>query len=502
MRVRPTTRPGARGAALFAALLLGAPPAVADSPLRLTTTLESDTAWRVRSPRELQKSQNELELDASLALSPSLELRMIGRAIYDPRGKLIGDPPDPGFRPVDRVKLGGSRHFEAELREAYLDWHGRLAGARVDVRAGKQQIVWGQSLGLRILDLVNPQDFREVILDDFVDARIPTFALRADAVVRGVSLQGFAVPDFEPDLWPALSSEYALNSGVPGVLPALAPLPNDPLLAGGGPLLVPGEDRRPHDWRFESLGYGLRVAGTVSGFDLGVYGFDRVDPSPVTRRRVSSLPVPGVGPVPLNLLDTDYARVRSVGVSFARALGDFAVWSEGALSYGRAFATEDLGDADGWVSRPDLAYTLGLDWSGNEGWFVNLQWIEQKRFGPTHGVEVDRVRRFASLYVRGEVWGERLVPQLLVLVGVNDREAMIRPMLEWRASDRLSLAVGGDLWSGPRDGLLGQYAHPRSCASAPLVVPLPTAGACGFEPPPGEPSRVYVRLRYAFDSRF
>jgi hypothetical protein len=353
-----------------------------------------------------------------------------------------------------------------------------------------------------VLDMVNAQDFREVILDDLVDARIPTFALRSDVAVRGISFEGVVAPDFEPDLWPALESEYAFEIGVPGIVPDLAPLPNDPLLAGGGPLFVFGADRRPHDWRFESLGYGLRVAGSVRGFDLSLHAFDRVDPSPMTRRRVSTLAVPGVGPVPLNQLEIDYERVRSFGLSFTRPLGDFALWSEGALSHGRAFAVEDLGDADGWVRRPDVAYALGLDWTGLEGWFVNAQWIEQRRLGPGHGIEVDRVRRYTSLFVRGELAHERLVPQILVLVGLNEADTLIRPMLEWRATDRLSLALGGDFWSGPRDGMLGQFAHARTCAPVPAVVPLPIAGGCGFEPPPGEPSRIYLRLRYAFDLDF
>jgi hypothetical protein len=456
----------------------------------------------VRSPQKLQKSQNEVELDAALALSRSFELRVIGRSIYDPRGRLVGDPPDPEYRPVDRAQIGDSRYLEAELREAYLDWHGRLAGARLDVRAGKQQIVWGQSLGLRVLDVVNSQDYREVILDDLVDARVPTLALRADAVVRGLSLQGLLLPDFEPDLWPAIESEYALDAAVPGLLPDLAPLPADPLLAGGGPLFQLGDDRRPHDWRFESLGYGLRIGGALGGFDLAVYGLDRVDPSPVTRRRVSSIAVPGVGAAPLNLLDIDYARVRSIGLSFARPLGDFALWGEGMLSHGRAFAVEDVAEPDGWVERPDLAYALGLDWHGSESWFVNLQWIENRRYGPSHGIEVDRVRRYASLLLRAELWNGRVAPELFVLTGLSEREAMIRPQLEWRVNDRLSVAAGADLWTGPPDGLLGQYAHSRSCAPVPAVVPLPAAGGCGFEPPPGEPARVFLRLRYAFDARF
>ncbi len=487
---------------LVAAVVFAAGSVRAETPLELTTLLETDSAWRIHSPRQLQKSQNRLELDGALGLSKSFELRVTGRMIWDPTGNLVGRHPDPHFEPIDRAQAGTGQYLEAELREAYLDWHGRVAGMRLDVRAGKQQIVWGQSFGLRVLDLVNPQDYREFILDEFVDARIPTFALRGDLAARGFTLQAIVVPDFEPDLLPDLESEFGLESSVPGYLPGLAPLPDDPLFAGGGPILIPGDDDRPGDWRARSLAYGLRISTAARGFDVGLYYWDRIDPSPVFRRSIQSLVVPGYGPVPVNVIDTEYARVRSVGVSFARPLGQFALWGEGAVSHGRAFALDDLSDPDGWVRRPDLQYALGLDWNAGESWFANAQWIQFVRMGPTHGIEVDRTRNFASLLLRGELLAETLVPQVFVLFGLNEQEAMVRPSLEYRATDRLSVALGVDLFTGPRNGTLGQYAHERGCATIPVSVPLPGAGTCGYESPEGETSRVYLRIRYAFMNAF
>jgi len=53
--------------------------------------------------------------------------------------------------------------LEAELREFYLetDW------GKSYFTFGKQQVVWGKADGLKVLDVVNPQSFREFILEDF-----------------------------------------------------------------------------------------------------------------------------------------------------------------------------------------------------------------------------------------------------------------------------------------------------------------------------------------------
>lgn len=478
------------------AVLTGPPGARADLETQLTAFLESDSAWRVRSPRQLQKSETLFGLDLDLQLSSAFDLHVDGRAIYDPVGLLVGPDPDPDYRPIDRAQLGGSRHAEAELREAYVDWNGRFDEARLDVRLGKQQVVWGQAFGLRVLDIVNPQDFREYLLDDFVDARIPTFAFRADAMVRGISVQALVVPDFEADRYPDREAEFAFDPAVPGVFPVLEPLPP---AVGSGALVSFAEPDEPKDWRPRSLGYGLRVGAMRSGLDLALHYWDRPDPMPVHPRRVISITLPGVGDVPLNVIEPEHPRVRTVGGSFATAGSDFALWGEGGLSLGRFFALEDPNDADGLVRRNEIQYALGLDWTGAPDLFANLQWIQFVILDHDRSIQVDRSRSFATLLLRQELWAATLIPQLFVVYGLNEGDSMVRPSLEWRVTDRLSLTTGLDIFTGPREGFFGQFARERSCAPIPASLPLPGAGTCGYEPPPGRASRAFIQIRYAFE---
>lgn len=54
-----------------------------------------------------------------------------------------------------------------ELREFYVQ--GDVGPALLTI--GKQQVVWGQADGLKVLDVVNPQYFREFILPEFEESR-------------------------------------------------------------------------------------------------------------------------------------------------------------------------------------------------------------------------------------------------------------------------------------------------------------------------------------------
>ena len=107
------------------------------------------------------------------------------------------------------LEVGGN-DFNAELRQAYVDYK----NGNLWLRIGKQQIAWGEALGLRVLDTVNPLDLRQFfffdrIFEEFDKTRIPQWFLRANYTIPNE-----AVPD--------LTAEFLLNPGavVPTLLPA------------------------------------------------------------------------------------------------------------------------------------------------------------------------------------------------------------------------------------------------------------------------------------------
>ncbi len=468
-----------------------APGAAADE---LTVSLESATAYRVYAPHRFQKSQNRLGAEGDLDLPAGLRAHAEGWLLWDPMARLVGEVPSFEQDPFDRRQVGDSRHLEAELRELYVDGQASLGSALVRLRVGKQQVVWGQSFGLRVLDIVNAQDFREFILEDFNRARTPTFGVRVDASLHGFELQGLAFPDFEPDVLPDFESELALEPSVPGLFPRLEPFLGP---FGGVPVLIPEASNAPDDWTAGATGFGVRIGHPVGGVDVAVHYWDRPDPRPLLARRVETI----AGVLFVNHLTPTHLRVRTLGLSFAAALGDFALWGEGGVSTGRGFVVDELVDPDGYVRRADLQYALGLDWSGWGPLFANVQLLQFGVFDHGANVALDPWRTFLSLLLRFDFRNETVFPQLFVLYGVNDAELMLRPSLEWKLSDRLSLTAGADVFTGPREGLLGQYAHDRRCVPVPPFLPAPDPSGCHWEPQPGRPSRVFLTLRYAFSLR-
>lgn len=62
------------------------------------------------------------------------------------------------------------------FRELYVD----TSAGPVDLRIGKQQVVWGTADGIKLLDIINPADFREFNQDTTEDQRVPIWMIKAE----------------------------------------------------------------------------------------------------------------------------------------------------------------------------------------------------------------------------------------------------------------------------------------------------------------------------------
>jgi hypothetical protein len=88
------------------------------------------------------------------------------------------------------------------LRELYLDTS--LFGW--DLRLGKQQVVWGTADGIKLLDIINPTDFRELNQNDMEDSRIPIWMINAERNIGDNSNIQFIVSQVEENKIPGLNA--------------------------------------------------------------------------------------------------------------------------------------------------------------------------------------------------------------------------------------------------------------------------------------------------------
>ncbi|MDP2725478.1 MAG: hypothetical protein Q8O44_04295, partial [Syntrophales bacterium] len=152
-----------------------------DDKLFISGYVQNQSSYRIGGdPDQWVSSENRLQLEMDAKLHPNVTLFGIFRGTYDAIYDLRSDS--------DQWKrdYAGSRDIlstEYKMRELYMD----ATLGKWDFRIGKQQVVWGETDGLRLMDIINPLDMRrQFITRDFRDIRIPLTMVKA---TYGISTQ-------------------------------------------------------------------------------------------------------------------------------------------------------------------------------------------------------------------------------------------------------------------------------------------------------------------------
>lgn len=356
---------------------------------------------------------------------------------------------EPGMRPSDmeqdsysvisKPALVGD-NTELALRELYYersvsDWY---------MTIGKQQVVWGKADGLKVLDVVNPQSFREFILEDFDQSRIPLWMLNAEYSFYGWlggdwTLQLLWIPDRTYHALPKQGATYAFSS--PRLVPQAPP----------GVSAQVADPQRPDDGLIQDSDAGMRLTGFVAGWDMSFNYFYQYHNQPAFHQRF----VPG--PTPVVEVTPRYHRTHVIGGTFSRALGSWVVRGELGYFTDRFFLTESPTDTDGVAESAELSYVLGLDWSGLEDTFISAQifqsWLPDYQAGFTRP-ELDTSITFLA---RRDFWSDTLTTELLWISNTNDGDGLLRPKVSYDLEDNIEIWLGLDMFYGDRQGLFGQF---------------------------------------------
>lgn len=144
--------------------------------------------------------RNTLQIEGRWKLQDNLSVTGIYRSVYEASLELDDDLEQNMIDAGNGHNIGDYER-QNELRELYVDvsWGDGWA-----MRAGKQQIVWGEALGFRMSDVINPLDYSwNYFYPSWEDIRVPlwgidlTKRLNEDAVLELVWLPGTFDDGFE-----------------------------------------------------------------------------------------------------------------------------------------------------------------------------------------------------------------------------------------------------------------------------------------------------------------
>ncbi|MDH5510630.1 MAG: hypothetical protein OEZ32_09790 [Nitrospinota bacterium] len=201
---------------------------------------------------------------------------------------------------------------EVRLKEAYITGSPIRS---VDIKIGRQIAAWGRSDNIRVTDVLNPMDIREPGMVDIEDIREPVTMSRIDFYFGDWSLTGIAIHEIKFNFMPAYGSDF---------YPLDTPMP---------PEEIPSSSA-------ESTEYGMALSGIFPGFDISIYLADFYDDNFSLKSAPMIMTVPTIHPPPAGAVPFTlvHNRLKMVGLSMNKALGNFMAKMEAAWLDGYKFA--------------------------------------------------------------------------------------------------------------------------------------------------------------------
>ncbi len=261
--------------------------------------------------------------------------------------------------------------YNLEVREAYVQLFGFLT-KNLDMKIGRQRIVWGTADKLNPTDNLNPYDLEDVL--DFGRHR-GSDAISFDYYFNSeFSLQGAYIPFFEPANMPVGIFANALT-------PAME-MPQGLTLKG-----YTDNINMPAYNLGESSTAGLKFKGFAAGFDFSLsYVWGR-DGMPMATYNTFT-PVDTMGGITINS-DLSFYRTHIFGADLAGSIGGVGVWAEAAafLPEREQIMTTDLSamypmspvpvtqDSVMLEKEVYVKFVVGADYNFANGSYLNVQYM-------------------------------------------------------------------------------------------------------------------------------
>ena len=329
----------------------------------------------------------------------------------------------------DRVQ--DDQQLDFFLRENYVDF----SAAGLEFRIGRQQIVWGEVVGLFFADVVSARDMREFILPSFDILRIPQWAARAEYFEGDFHAEAIWIPvqtvdeigEFGADFYPA------------GRIGEAAVGPN---------VRFASQDEPSHT--LANSAYGLRMNTLMNGWDLAAFYYRSFSTTPAFYREVQGADT---------VFTPRHGRIWQAGSTLSKDFGDFVLRAEAVYTKGQAYNVTTLTDADGVQKRNSFDYVLSFDFSLPHDTRLNVQAFQRIVSGDEDDIAPRTDGVGGSILLSTKIT-PTLEPQILWIQSFSGgADRLIRPRLNWYFDRNATLAFGADIFAGPRDRFFGNFAN-------------------------------------------
>lgn len=321
------------------------------------------------------------------------------------------------------------------LKETYID----LFTDKIDLRVGKQIILWGKADGFNPTGNISSMDYSDILDTD--GEELGVFALNTKVYLKDWEIQGIIIPAFQASIFPSEKSrwleeypDYLYHNGL-----------NKPVLYFWNNANIP-------DNKLKDIQYALKLSRNFSSVDLSISYYNGWNDIPSI---VSSI-TPSDNDTILANFNQYYYRHQVVGADFSTAIGKFILKGEGAL-----FIPNNAP-----LNNPYFQYVLGVERTfsnliKDNNMHVILQWIHEIKSKKVNYSGSDFNHLFQkNLMARIEMEINRnMVLSLQGIYSLKYNDFYLKPEFKYNITDGVNLSFLVDIIGGneAKNGFFSKY---------------------------------------------
>jgi len=226
-----------------------------------------------------------------------------------------------------------------DIKDAYVQ--GSLTQS-LDLKFGRQVVIWGKSDSIRITDVINPLDNREAGMVDIEDLRLSEVMTRLDYYFGDWGLSGIIIHEPRLEIEAAFGSDYR-PSNIFGPPIPYAKFP----------------DRVEPEWNIDNTQYAMSLDGRFSGWDISYYAAHVYD---------NRFDIEFVDTTPIRFYD----KINMIGVAGNAVFGSWLFKAESAFINDINYRSTDR--------KNRLDALIGFDYMGIKDTVISLELADRHIF--------------------------------------------------------------------------------------------------------------------------
>ena len=362
----------------------------------------------------LSKLRSQLNLQYDHDISEDWQTRIATYVFYD---WVYGIQDDREY--TDEVK--NEYRQEAEFREVWI--RGKLSKS-VDLKIGRQVVNWGRSESLRVLDVLNPVDNREMGLADIENLRLPVTMVKTDFYTKRWSYSLIAIPEVRFSKNPVEGNDFYTTD-----ISAL-------------PLPVEIQEEEPDD--VSGTSWAVASKGVFNGWDISFHAArlwrDRPHIKPLFTQPMT------IG-VPADIWLLKHSRINLYGIGGNYSIGSWLFKSELAYLSDLDYTSSGLVGFDDTLEKDRFDAMVGLEYYGLSNTTFSFDIVNRHindfeksmKLATAHRNEQETAFRMTRDFMN-----ERLrVTALFIAFGEDAKDgSIVRATTEYEVQDALNITVG------------------------------------------------------------